>query len=93
MDLACTVTSTFPWDVTASAAIWGASPRTRISRPRSAPACSIAARMSLSRSLSRIISPEIACETSITVARSRFSTGSLIVLVAPGTGSASRRYG
>ena len=58
-----------------------------MSSPRSAPACSIAVRMSVSISLSRTISPETACDTLITVARSRCSTGAPIVLVGAGAGS------
>ena len=52
-----------------------------IRRPRSAPACSIAARIRLSISFSKTISPETVCETLITVARSRSSVGAKIVLV------------
>ena len=71
--------------VVASASIRSSSPRGRISRPRSAPACSIAVRMSVSISFSKTISPETACETLITVARSRCSTGATIVLVGSGS--------
>ena len=69
--------------VLASAADLQSSPRGNIKRPRSAPACSMAARISLSISFSRAISPETACDTLITVARSRSSTGATIVLVDP----------
>src|SRR5262249_46616724 len=59
-----------------------------ISSPRSAPACSMAARMSLSMSFSRTISPETACDTLSTVARSscrrldraRWIRGALLLL-------------
>ena len=60
--------------------------RGTIKSPRSAPACSMAARMSLSISFSRTISPETACETLITVARSRCSTGAAIMLLELVTG-------
>ena len=79
--------------VLASAAIRSSSPCGRIRRPRSAPACSIAVRMSVSISFSKTISPDTACETLITVARSRCSTGAPIVLVGPGAGSSSLRCG
>jgi len=46
-----------------------------IKTPRSAPACSMAVRMSVSISFSRTISPATACDTLMTVARSRCSTG------------------
>ena len=70
--------------VIASASIRSSSPRGTIRRPRSAPACSRAMRMSLSISFSSTISPESACETSIIVARSSCSTGASIVPVGPG---------
>ena len=70
--------------VAASAAIRSSAPRARTNRPRSAPACSIAMRMSVSISFSRTISPETACDTLITVARSSCSTGAPIVLVGRG---------
>ena len=79
--------------VVASASIRSSSLADRINRPRSAPACSIAVRMSVSISFSRTISPETACETLITVARSRCSTGVPIVLVGPGAGSSVLRCG
>ena len=65
--------------VVASAAMRSSSPRGRSNSPRSAPACSIAVRMSVSSSFSRTISPDTACETLRTVARSRCSTGAPIV--------------
>ena len=68
-------------------------PARRIKRPRSAPACSIAIRISDWISFSRTISPDTACETLITVARSRCSTGAPIVLVGPATGFSSLRCG
>ena len=58
----------------------------QISKPRSAPACSIAVRISVSISFSSTISPETVCDTLITVARSRRSTGVAIVFVGPGDG-------
>ena len=77
-------TTTVSPSVVASASIRSSAPRRRISRPRSAPACSIAVRMSVSISLSSTISPETACDTLITVARSRCSTGAPIVPVGAG---------
>src|SRR5262245_46781581 len=79
--------------VVASASMHCSTPRGRINRPRSAPACSIAVRISVSISFSKTISPDTACETLITVARSRCSTGAPIVLVGAGTGSSSLRWG
>jgi hypothetical protein len=61
--------------VVASASIRCSTPRGRINKPRSAPACSTAVRMSMSISLSRTISRVTACDTLIAVARSRCSTG------------------
>ena len=72
-----------PWVVT-SASIRCSSPRGRINRPRSAPACSMAVRMSVSISFSRTISPDTASETLITVPRSRCSTVSAIAVGACG---------
>src|SRR5262249_38133807 len=70
------------------------SPRGVISRPRSAPACSIADRRSLSMSFSRTISPETACDILITVARSSCSTGASNVPVGPGARSSGNpRHG
>ncbi len=79
--------------VVASASARSSSPRGRINRPRSAPACSTAMRISVSISFSKTISPETACETLITVAKSRCSTGVPMVLVRPGTGSSSLSRG
>jgi hypothetical protein len=76
-----TVTSTLPWPVVASASIRGSSPRRRMSRPRSAPACSTAIRMSFSISLGRTISLESACEALTTVSTSNCPTGVPIVAV------------
>ncbi|MNN36051.1 hypothetical protein D3C81_1499260 [compost metagenome] len=77
----------------ASAAIRCAPPSDRINRPRSAPACSMAVRRIMSISFSSTISPEAACVTLITVARSSWSTGVAIVFVAPGVAASARRYG
>jgi hypothetical protein len=52
--------------------------------PRSAPACSMAVRISVSISFSSTISPDTASDTLITVARSRWSTWAWIVVVASG---------
>jgi len=57
--------------VMASAPIRCSTPRARINMPRSAPACSIAVRISVYST----ISPETVCDTLSTVARSRCSTG------------------
>ena len=56
-------TATVSVPIVASATIRYSSPRARIRRPRSAPACSIAVRMSVSISFSRTISPDMACES------------------------------
>jgi len=53
----------------------------------------MAVRMTISISLSSTISPEAACDTLITVARSRRSTGVEIVVVGPGAGSSALKYG
>ena len=62
------VTSTWPAPITPSASILGSSCRKRISRPRSAPAFSIAIRMSVPVSLLSSISPDTVCDALITVA-------------------------
>ena len=59
-------------------------PRGKISKPRPAPACSMAVRISTSISLSRTISPETACDSLITVPRSSCSTGAPTVTVPEG---------
>ena len=64
-----------------------------INRPRSAPACSIAVRISVSISFSETISPDTACETLTTVANPRFSTVAAIVPVGRGTGACSYSAG
>jgi hypothetical protein len=60
--------------VVASASIRGSSPRSKSNSARSAPGCAIAMRMSVSIRFASTISPETACETLITVARSRCSS-------------------
>src|ERR1700677_2866018 len=62
-----THSDTFPL-VVASASTRSSSLRRPIRSPRSAPACSMAARMTLSIRFSRTSSPETACDTLITVA-------------------------
>src|SRR5271166_6299371 len=79
--------------VVASAAIRGSAACDSTNRPRSAPACSIAVRMSVSISFSSTISPETACDMMITVARSRCSTGAPIVPVGAEAGPSSLRCG
>ena len=59
-------------------------PSRKNQQPALGTCCSIAVRMSVSISFSRTISPDTACETLITVARSRCSTGAPIVPVGPG---------
>src|SRR4051812_9320274 len=73
-----TVTS-LPWLVTA-ASIRSSLSCGRINKPRSAPAYSMALRMTVSSSFSRTISPDTASDTLITVARSRCSTVSAITV-------------
>src|SRR5947207_4984819 len=79
--------------VLASAWIHRSSSRGTINTPRSAPACSIAVRNTVSTSFSSTISLETACETFSTVASSNCSTRAPIVPRESGTGSSSLRRG
>jgi hypothetical protein len=79
--------------VVASASIRCSSPLGRMSKPLTAPACSIAVRISVWMSFSTTISPETACDTLSTVARSRDSIGAPIVLANPIAGASSLRCG
>src|SRR5437868_5726029 len=70
----------------------GPSPRRRMSRPRSAPACSTAIRKSCSISLGRSISLERACEAFMTVSTSNCPADVPIVAVVDiGSRSSCRR--
>lgn len=87
------VRSPYPPLVVASAAIRGSCPHGIINSARSAPACAIAVRMSVSIRLSSTIPSETAYETLIAVARSRCSAGAPIVLVGPGSDSSCLKSG
>ena len=75
--------------IVASAASRCSLPATSTNTPRSAPACSIAVRMSVSSNLSSTISPDTACDTLSTVARSSCSTDAWMVFVGPSRGGSS----